>query len=142
MNDSCALCGGSEPNLLWHDKYCRIILMDHEDYPGYCCIVWTKHVREVSDLALAEHLHVSHVMWVLDRVLREVLHADKINWASFGNKVPHLHWHAIPRFQDDRHFPESIWGQEQREVKAPSVKHPQKWCTYQIQAALQHYLDD
>jgi hypothetical protein len=35
------------------------------------------------------------------------------NWMVdyvFGNMTPHLHWHVIPRWQDDRHFPEPIWG--------------------------------
>ncbi len=34
--------------------------------------------------------------------------------------VPHLHWHVIPRYRDDRHFPESVWGAPQRE----GVVHP------------------
>jgi diadenosine tetraphosphate (Ap4A) HIT family hydrolase len=28
--------------------------------------------------------------------------------------VPHVHWHVIPRWHDDRHFPEPVWGREQR----------------------------
>jgi diadenosine tetraphosphate (Ap4A) HIT family hydrolase len=24
--------------------------------------------------------------------------------------VPHLHWHVIPRFRGDRHFPDAIWA--------------------------------
>jgi diadenosine tetraphosphate (Ap4A) HIT family hydrolase len=44
-----------------------------------------------------------------------VLHPDKINLASFGNVVPHLHWHVIPRFEDDAHFPAPIWGKRKEE---------------------------
>ena len=47
---------------------------------------------------------------------REVLRPDKINLASLGNVVPHLHWHVIPRFADDRHFPAPVWATPQREV--------------------------
>jgi diadenosine tetraphosphate (Ap4A) HIT family hydrolase len=36
--------------------------------------------------------------------------ADKINLASLGNKTPHVHWHLIPRFENDKHFPNSHWG--------------------------------
>ncbi len=35
----------------------------------------------------------------------------KINLASFGNMVPHLHWHLIARFEGDPHFPLPIWSQ-------------------------------
>jgi diadenosine tetraphosphate (Ap4A) HIT family hydrolase len=46
--------------------------------------------------------------------LRECFRPEKINLASFGNVVPHLHWHLIPRYLDDRHFPQPVWGQAQR----------------------------
>jgi diadenosine tetraphosphate (Ap4A) HIT family hydrolase len=35
---------------------------------------------------------------------------EKINLASLGNVVPHIHWHVIPRFSDDAHFPQPIWA--------------------------------
>jgi diadenosine tetraphosphate (Ap4A) HIT family hydrolase len=24
--------------------------------------------------------------------------------------VPHVHWHVIPRFADDSHFPHPVWA--------------------------------
>ena len=32
--------------------------------------------------------------------------------------MPHLHWHVIPRYADDPHFPQPIWGTPQRAVDA------------------------
>ena len=54
------------------------------------------------------------VVLATERAVRRVVEPDKINLASFGNLVPHLHWHVIPRWRDDSHFPESIWGNAQR----------------------------
>lgn len=54
------------------------------------------------------------VVLATERAVRRVVQPDKINLASFGNVVPHLHWHVIPRWRDDSHFPESIWGKAQR----------------------------
>jgi len=51
-------------------------------------------------------------VFAAEAALREVMHADKINLASLGNVVPHLHWHVIPRFTDDPHFPNPVWGQK------------------------------
>jgi diadenosine tetraphosphate (Ap4A) HIT family hydrolase len=39
----------------------------------------------------------------------------KINIASFGNYMPHVHWHIMARFEEDSYFPEPIWGEKQRE---------------------------
>ena len=50
----------------------------------------------------------------VEQAVRQLFSPDKINLASFGNMVPHVHWHIIPRWRDDRHFPEPIWGRVQR----------------------------
>jgi diadenosine tetraphosphate (Ap4A) HIT family hydrolase len=60
-------------------------------------------------------------VFALEAALRELLRPDKINLASLGNMTPHLHWHVIPRFRDDPHFPNPIWGARQRESCAPPV---------------------
>ena len=39
----------------------------------------------------------------------------KINIASFGNYVPHVHFHIMARFENDSFFPEPMWGKKQRE---------------------------
>lgn len=38
----------------------------------------------------------------------------KINIASFGNYLPHVHWHIMARFEEDAYFPEPMWGTKQR----------------------------
>ena len=54
------------------------------------------------------------VVFAAERALRQLLQPEKINLASLGNMTPHLHWHVIPRFADDRHFPGSVWGETRR----------------------------
>ena len=43
------------------------------------------------------------------------------NLASLGNLVPHLHWHVIPRFASDSHYPQPIWGTRQRDSRTPPL---------------------
>ena len=50
----------------------------------------------------------------VEQAIRAVLQPDKINLACLGNMTPHLHWHVIPRFVEDAHFPQPVWGQQQR----------------------------
>jgi diadenosine tetraphosphate (Ap4A) HIT family hydrolase len=61
----------------------------------------------------------------VEQALRRVLKPHKINLASFGNLTPHVHWHVIPRFARDAHFPNPVWGERRRKqvrrVAAPSA---------------------
>jgi diadenosine tetraphosphate (Ap4A) HIT family hydrolase len=54
------------------------------------------------------------VVFAVESVVREQLTPEKMNLASFGNAVPHLHWHVIPRFTDDPHFPQPAFGPAMR----------------------------
>lgn len=114
--NSCELCektGGVE---LWRSAECRVVRVDDPHYPGFCRVIWNAHVREMTDLDAAAQQRLMSVVFAVEKIVREFFAPDKINLASFGNMVPHLHWHIIPRWRDDRHFPEPIWGKVQREA--------------------------
>ena len=110
----CPLCADHGGTLLWHDAQLRIVRVADPDYPGFCRVIWQAHVREMTDLAADERQRLMAVVFAVESVVRACFAPDKINLASFGNMVPHVHWHVIPRWHDDRHFPEPVWGREQR----------------------------
>ena len=58
------------------------------------------------------------IVFAVETVVRELATPDKINLASLGNAVPHLHWHVIPRWCNDRHFPKPIWADAERDAIA------------------------
>lgn len=112
----CILCHPTNENVLWMNKQMRVIHVDDPIYPGYFRVIWNTHVAEMSDLSDQDREMLQKVLLTVEKVLRQQMRPDKINLAQFGNMVPHLHWHIIARYRDDAHFPESIWGQQQRKV--------------------------
>lgn len=110
----CPLCHPQQETVLWRNERCRIILVDDPGYAGFCRVIWQNHVKEMTDLSPAERQELMVVVFVVEEVLREALQPDKINLASLGNQVPHLHWHVIPRFADDAHFPDPVWATARR----------------------------
>jgi diadenosine tetraphosphate (Ap4A) HIT family hydrolase len=86
------------------------------DYPGFYRVIWNDHVAEFTDLPTADRVYLMEVLAKIESLVREHLHPHKVNLASLGNVVPHLHWHIIARYDDDKHFPQPIWGTAQREV--------------------------
>jgi len=113
----CALCEETGGELLWSDRWLRVIAAQEPDYPGFCRVVWGAHVAEFSDLDAAQQRHLMQVVATVERVVRRVMTPQKINLASLGNQVPHVHWHVIPRYADDAHFPAPIWATERRAVE-------------------------
>lgn len=116
MTPACELCTADGGELLYRDAKLRIVLVNDADYPGFCRVIWNAHVREMTDLPAVDRYYLLNTVLQVEALLREVLRPDKINLASLGNVVPHLHWHVIPRFADDRHFPAPVWAAPQREA--------------------------
>ncbi len=79
-------------------------------------MIWNEHVAEFSDLDPAARDRVMLAVYAVERAIRRVLQPAKVNLASLGNQVPHVHWHVIPRFSNDAHFPLPIWAPRQRTV--------------------------
>ena len=115
----CELCAASGGTTLWESPTCRVVRVDDPQYPGFCRVIWTAHVREMTDLEPAERQFMMNLVFAVEKVVRTLFAPDKVNLASLGNLTPHLHWHVIPRWRDDRHFPEPIWGHTQRDSSRP-----------------------
>jgi diadenosine tetraphosphate (Ap4A) HIT family hydrolase len=113
---ACPLCDTAGGTILWQDDSCRVVLADEPDYPGFLRVILAAHVKEMSDLAPADRQRLLEVVLAAESALREVMAPDKVNLASLGNVVPHLHWHVIPRYADDPHFPNAVWGVRKRDT--------------------------
>jgi len=95
---------------VWEDGKLAVIMVDDANYPGFCRVIWRDHVREMSDLAVDDRLRLNEAVHAVELAVREVMAPAKVNVASLGNVVPHLHWHVIPRYADDAHFPAPVWA--------------------------------
>ena len=109
--NTCPLCATTGGKLVYKNQLFRVILAEDENYPGFVRLILNGHVQEMTDLSPAESLEVFTAVLKIEKLVREIYHPDKINLASLGNVVPHLHWHIIPRYFKDKHFPNPIWGE-------------------------------
>ncbi|WP_297571914.1 HIT family protein [uncultured Deefgea sp.] len=114
MQANCLLCTTEGGELIWQNDFARIILADEVGYPGLCRVILNAHRVEMSDLNSSERTQLMDIVWEVERIVRHCLKPHKINLASLGNMVPHVHWHIIPRWENDPHFPASIWATAQR----------------------------
>lgn len=113
---SCVFCDSEGGTVLWRGASLRVVLADEAGYPGFCRVIWNAHVAEFSDLDAHSRLHMMETVAAVERAVRHVMKPGKINLASLGNQVPHLHWHVIPRYADDAHFPKAVWASPERDV--------------------------
>ena len=124
---NCILCTEElkpgEGELIWRGDDCRVILVNDPDLPGFCRVIWNRHVSEMTDLTYGEREHVMALVFAVEEAIRHVMHPDKVNLAALGNMVPHIHWHVIPRFKEDAFFPGSAWSARAQETPQASLEN-------------------
>ena len=119
--EDCVFCNPSGETVIWSDARCRVLQVTDTPFAGFCRVVWNEHVTEFSELGETDRNHVMRVVAAVERSLRRLLSPHKMNVASLGNQTPHLHWHVIPRYRDDSHYPNPIWAAPQREGAARAL---------------------
>ncbi len=76
-----------------------------------------KSYKELSDCDEQTRNAMLEAMLIVEKEMLHYYNPTKVNIAMFGNYVPHLHIHVMARFEEDSHFPESMWGIKQRDGK-------------------------
>jgi diadenosine tetraphosphate (Ap4A) HIT family hydrolase len=130
----CELCELSAP-VVWDGDKFSVIVVDDANYPGFCRVIWRDHVREMSDLSIDDRLLLNEAVFQVEQAVRETMQPLKVNVASLGNVVPHLHWHVIPRYADDAHFPAPVWAQAVRSTD-PDILAARRALSNQLGAAI------
>ena len=121
---NCELCTQDGGEIIFRNDFLRIVLVADADYPGFCRVICNAHIAEMTDLPIPQRSQLMMTVCKVEQAIRHVMRPDKINLASLGNMTPHLHWHVIPRYKEDKHFPQSVWGVAQREA---SPAPPSGW---------------
>ena len=80
--------------------------------------------KELGDLPKPLRLKLFEVYDIIEYEMKNYYSPKKINLASFANILPRVHLHVMARFEGDSYFPNSMWGEKQREsnLKLPSEK--------------------
>lgn len=124
---ACPLCALQPDQLLWSGAGLQVLAVSDSPFPGYTRVIWQDHVAEMTELSEAQRQHLMAAVYVVEQTQREQLGVTKINLAQFGNQVPHLHWHIIPRWTDDPFFPDSAWSP----APARTEEQKQGWAAHE-----------
>ena len=100
-------------SVIYENKHIKIEIEESE-------IPWLKiftqdTYKEMSEVPSEIKFEIYDLLDIIEKEMIAYYKPKKINIASFGNYMPHVHWHIMARFEEDSYFPEPMWGKKQRE---------------------------
>ena len=102
-------------NIIFENNLIKIEI-EPSEIPWLKIFTQTK-IKEFSQCDKETKLAILNALDIIEKEMLLYFNPIKINIASFGNYVPHVHFHIQARFKNDSFFPEPTWGIKQRESK-------------------------
>jgi diadenosine tetraphosphate (Ap4A) HIT family hydrolase len=105
---TCPLCqrvaqfaSRDNPQLIHEFEHSYLLVGDHQFHRGYCVLVFKQHVRELHDLEPALQSALFSELISATQAIARSFQPWKMNHSCYGNQVPHIHWHIIPRYDSE-----------------------------------------
>ncbi len=98
---------------IWENE--SFYLEQHNSELPWVKLFTKKRYKELSEIPQNLKLEMFEIIEKIEVVIIEVYNPTKVNIASFGNMLPHMHWHIIARFQNDPYFPKTTWEEPIRD---------------------------
>lgn len=89
------------PNFVAELKTGYVILLGNIRYPGYTIFSCKIHATELHELPEAFKTRYLKEMTCVAKWVWDLYKPRKLNYELLGNSENHLHWHIIPRYEDE-----------------------------------------
>ena len=95
-------------------KLCHVVLNNNILFPWVILIPKRNNFKEIIDLTKKDQYLLMDEIALVSKLMQKIFSPDKLNIASFGNITPQLHIHIIARYKNDKAWPNSVFGFENK----------------------------
>lgn len=81
-----------------------LFLFKDQTHKGRCIVAYKDHVKELFELDEKELISYAKDVAKAAGAISKAFSPDKINYATFGDKVPHIHFHLVPKYEGGVNF--------------------------------------
>ena len=80
--------------------YSTVYFLRDQKNPGRCVVVYKEHYCELYEIPEPECIRYMIEVRTVSRAVSELYKPDKLNYAIYGDGVPHVHFHIVPKYKD------------------------------------------
>lgn len=77
-----------------------VYLVKNQNFPGRCAVALKDHKEELFQLTSKERISFFEEVSIVAEAIYHLYSPDKLNYAIYGDGVPHLHIHIVPKKKD------------------------------------------
>ncbi|MBA2937388.1 HIT family protein [Paenibacillus sp. CGMCC 1.16610] len=105
MSSICNYCSKNEAlnNLMIEIGQLRVstlYLFKEQTYQGRCIVALNEHETEFFHLSQEKQDAYMRDVAQVAAAIEKAFQPDKINYGAFGDTMPHVHFHIVPKYKD------------------------------------------
>ena len=77
-----------------------LILFKEQSHPGRCIVAYKDHVSELVDISEEDRNAFFADVARAAKAIHAVFHPNKVNYGAYGDGGCHLHFHLVPKYED------------------------------------------
>lgn len=106
MNKNCAYCMENELLDAFGIKICelsqsKVYLFKEQSHKGRVIVAHKKHVSEIVDLTKDEREEFIEDIAKVSNAIHKAFSPQKVNYGAYGDTGCHLHFHLVPKYEDE-----------------------------------------
>jgi len=103
--NKCLYCGQEEERSALMVPVCEldysiVYFVKNQNFPGRCVVAFKGHKEELFQLTDEEQAGYMSNIARVSKAIYEIYKPDKLNYAIYGDGVPHVHCHIVPKKKD------------------------------------------
>lgn len=106
MDKNCAYCMENERLDAFGIKICelsqsKVYLFKEQSHKGRVVVAHKKHVSEIIDLDKNEREGFIEDIAKVSKAIHKAFSPKKVNYGAYGDTGSHLHFHLVPKYEDE-----------------------------------------
>jgi len=81
-----------------------LFLFKEQSHPGRCVIAYKDHVKELFELSETDRNAFMADVCKVAEAIQKAFSPAKINYGAYSDKLPHLHFHIVPKYEGEFEF--------------------------------------
>ena len=76
-----------------------LFLFREQSHPGRCVVAYKDHVKELFELSASDRNAFMKDVCKVAAAMQKAFSPAKINYGAYSDKLPHLHFHLVPKYE-------------------------------------------
>lgn len=77
----------------------RVFLFREQTYKGRCLVAYDEHINDINELPIDKRNAFMDDVCKVTSAMQKAFNPDKINYGAYSDKLSHLHFHLIPKYE-------------------------------------------